>query len=102
MASSIAHWVVSLGLDGRIANQGPIDEALKRDPVLLAEVAKDTEAIETEEQVIAVEGEAKPHKPSGKLMTAEEIAEGHVSWPARTFIQTQFLEWTRLSQLLLQ
>lgn len=86
MASSIAHWVVSLGLDGRIANQGPIDEALKRDSVLLAEVAKDEEAIETEEQVIVVEGEARPEKPSGKLMTAEEIAEGHVGWPARTFV----------------
>lgn len=83
MASSVAHWVISLGLDGRVANQSPIYEALKQDFVLLAEVKKDQEALEAEEEVVAVEGEKKADKPSGKLMTKEEIAVGHVGWPAR-------------------
>lgn len=91
MASTIAHHVISLGLDGRIANQGPIDEALKRDSVLLAEVTKDKEAIEKEEEVITVEGEPRLEKLSGKLMSAEEVAEGHVGWPARALLPPLFL-----------
>lgn len=85
MASSVAHWVVSLGLDGRIASQKPIDDALRQDPVLLAEVKKDQEGLEAEEEVAAVEGEKTEGKPSGKLMTTEEIALGHVGWPARKY-----------------
>jgi hypothetical protein len=82
-ATSVAHWVVSLSLDGRVVSQGPISDALKQDSVLFAEVKKDQEELELQEKVAVLDGEKeRQERPSGKLMTKEEVALGHVSWLA--------------------
>ncbi|KAH9475153.1 ATP-binding cassette transporter abc4 [Psilocybe cubensis] len=82
LASPIADFVVSIGSDGRIKSQGiKVSTALKRNPALAAEAKHDKEVIENAQTEI-VETETVPKKPSGdgKLVIAEEIAEGHVTW----------------------
>lgn len=88
LANSVAHFVVSLGLDGRIASQNPIDEALKRDPILLAEIAKDNVLDQTHNSSMKPEDQALPETKIGKLVMLEEVAEGHVSWSARMLMFT--------------
>ncbi|KAH7340934.1 hypothetical protein B0J17DRAFT_716110 [Rhizoctonia solani] len=66
MVSEVADFVVSLGTDGRIASQGSIDEAFRLNPKLKAEAEKDQEM----------------ERKGDQLMVAEEVAEGHVGWPA--------------------
>ncbi|KDQ20385.1 hypothetical protein BOTBODRAFT_305749 [Botryobasidium botryosum FD-172 SS1] len=84
MVSPISHFVVSLGLDGRVVSQGSIADALSKNSALRAEVARTSKEEQLEEQVAAVEGMKKEEapKPSGKLMTAEEKAIGRVRWSA--------------------
>ncbi|KAH7102271.1 ATP-binding cassette transporter [Auriculariales sp. MPI-PUGE-AT-0066] len=88
LVSDLAQFVVSLSIDGRILSRGSISEALLKDKKLLAEVEKAKEENKAEEEVIDEpkpdETEDKPRdkKADGKLIVAEEIEEGHVSWPA--------------------
>ncbi|KAH7918845.1 hypothetical protein BV22DRAFT_1100101 [Leucogyrophana mollusca] len=83
MASSIAHFVVSLGSNGRIVSQGSIFDAIAKDDQLAAEVAKEQEVIEDVADAMDTEPEIKTEtKVDGKLVVAEEILEGHVSWTA--------------------
>ena len=77
MASPLADFVVSLGTDGRIATQGNINDALKKNKALAKEVKHEEEAAELDETEERVEGTAEDKK--GKLVLAEEIEEGHVS-----------------------
>lgn len=87
MASAVAHFVVSLGANGRIVSQGSISEAIVKDDTFAAEVAKDQEVFDKEAEVIdgLEEPKADAKKSDGKLVMSEEIAEGHVSWPACWF-----------------
>ncbi|KAJ1309694.1 hypothetical protein OPQ81_006459 [Rhizoctonia solani] len=88
MVSEVADFVVSLGNDGRIASQGGIDEAFRLNSKLKAEAEKDRELERKGDQVIddsnpvdeKDDGNAK--KSDGKLMIAEEVAEGHIGWSA--------------------
>lgn len=90
MASSIAHFVVSMGSNGRIVSHGSISEAIAKDDKLAAEMAKEQEVLANEVQVADTPEEPKA-KSDGKLVMSEEIAEGHVSWPACWFLPPQFL-----------
>ncbi|KZS93246.1 P-loop containing nucleoside triphosphate hydrolase protein [Sistotremastrum niveocremeum HHB9708] len=83
IASPVASFVVSLGLDGRVVSQGSMADALSHNKTLLADVAQEQQAIENaKENSDAPIVEAKEVKPDGKLIVAEEIAEGHISWQA--------------------
>ncbi|KAL1937768.1 hypothetical protein VTO73DRAFT_12921 [Trametes versicolor] len=85
MASPIAEYVVSLGTDGRITSQGTLSKVLAKDKKLLEELAEEREELKkasNEVDPVAVDEEAAPPKTDGKLVVAEEIAEGHISWPA--------------------
>lgn len=83
MASPIAHFMISLGVDGRIVSQGSVSDALAQDKNLIAEVAKDSMAMEkVNEGVDCKEQKDQVAKGDGKLTVAEEIQEGHVSWKA--------------------
>lgn len=88
MAAPIADFVVSLR-DGRIVSQGTIKEALKTDHQLAEEFKHDKEAIERDaNEERTAEGADGPNPgnaaaPSeGKLVVAEEVAVGRVSWKA--------------------
>jgi hypothetical protein len=83
MVASIADFVVSLGLDGRIESQGAASEALLKDDKLLSEITDISEINEkVEEAIDLVEPEKKDSTGAAKLVMAEEVALGHVSWPA--------------------
>ncbi|PCH35585.1 hypothetical protein WOLCODRAFT_107550 [Wolfiporia cocos MD-104 SS10] len=85
MASPIAQFVVSLGTNGRVLSQGTLSNALEHDAKLAAEVADELAAIDRAEEEIDADNEDdkdKEKKPDGKLVVAEEIAVGHVGWPA--------------------
>ncbi len=83
----MAGFVVSLGLDGKIASRGTVQDALKNNASLRAEAKKEAEAEKTadHEPADAEDGAPKPEgeAPSGKLVVEEELAIGHVSWKAR-------------------
>ncbi|KAF8845471.1 hypothetical protein BDN67DRAFT_993677 [Paxillus ammoniavirescens] len=88
MASSVAEYVVSLNSNGRIVSEGNISEAIATDKKLAAEIAKEQEILKKEEEIVdkaepTIEAKDKTKgKADGKLVMAEEILEGHVSWPA--------------------
>ncbi|KAK0192579.1 hypothetical protein F5146DRAFT_1040547 [Armillaria mellea] len=84
MAEPIAHYIVSLK-EGRIASQGSLSTALSRDRALAKEVQRDEEAMhKADEEIDADEdttgGTDEDKKSNGKLIMAEEIQEGHISW----------------------
>ncbi|KAK7058408.1 hypothetical protein VNI00_002042 [Paramarasmius palmivorus] len=80
MARPIAGFVVSLK-DGHIVSQGSMSEALEHSSALEEEAKKDQEAINRVEEEVDPKGPAE-REASGRLIAAEEIEEGHVSWPA--------------------
>ncbi len=83
MASPLADYVVSLGKDGRIASRGSVSDALKKDKTLAKELAESAHAVKDDEKTIdAEEPDETAKQADGKLILAEEIAEGHVSWDA--------------------
>lgn len=73
--------MVSLASNGRIVNQGSFADVIEKDEALAATFAKEQEILKRE--VVEVE-EVKEEKAngSGKLVMAEEISVGHVSWAA--------------------
>ena len=82
MTSPIADFVISLGSDGRMICQGTMSKALATNKALTKELkAKEAELHKAGE---TVDGDAPgaPESKSGRLMVAEEVAEGHVSWSA--------------------
>ncbi|KAH8997804.1 hypothetical protein EDB86DRAFT_2828663 [Lactarius hatsudake] len=83
MASPLADYVVLLGKDGRIASRGSISDALKKDKALEKELPESIRVIEDNEKNIDLEEPNETAKSAdGKLILAEEIAEGNVSWDA--------------------
>lgn len=67
-------------------SQGSISTALKVNEELSAEVQNEIEELELAEEAVDAETSADPVKPgAGKLIVAEEISEGHVSWAACKF-----------------
>ena len=83
MVAPIADFVISLDLNGRIASQGTASEALIKDNTLLKEVTETNEITEkVEEAIDLVEAEKTDKNAAVKLVMAEEIAMGRVSWPA--------------------
>ncbi|TFK34799.1 hypothetical protein BDQ12DRAFT_761446 [Crucibulum laeve] len=79
LTSPIADFVMAIGLNGTVTSQSSdISIALDSDPSLAQELAEEEEKLQKmEEEVVLPKKEAKA---DGKLMIAEEIVEGHVSW----------------------
>ncbi len=88
MAQPIADFVVSLK-DGRIASQGTMSTALAQNKALLKEAREDAEAISRDAEDVNADDEddeeESEKKSDGKLIVAEEIQEGHLSWASREF-----------------
>jgi len=80
MASPIASFVVSLH-NGHVHSSGTVSEVLKFDKTIAAEVKKDLEELEKADEQVD-EPNAEDSKAAGKLIVAEEMQEGHVSWAA--------------------
>ncbi|KAJ6589838.1 P-loop containing nucleoside triphosphate hydrolase protein [Mycena vulgaris] len=83
MTAKIADFVVSVTLDGRVCSQGSISDALAKDETLAKEVSKDQEILAaTEKEIDSTLAAGEPIEKKGKLIVAEEIAIGHVTWSA--------------------
>ncbi len=96
MASPLADFVVSIGVDGRIASQGSVSEALAKDSKLAEEFKHEEEAIELDENedVDEVAGTT-----DGKLIVAEEIEVGHVSLGACMFFSSFLVDGVSFADL---
>lgn len=84
MLAPLADFVVSIGFDGRILSQGQASDALEKDADLASEAEEDQEIVEKREKVENLEGSDRPKNgvPSGQLIAAEEIVEGHIGLSA--------------------
>ncbi|KIM25975.1 hypothetical protein M408DRAFT_330768, partial [Serendipita vermifera MAFF 305830] len=85
MVNPIASFVVAVGLDGRIASQGTLEEALATDSKLREEIKIETKTIAKGKEVVDAPTDApkkEEKQATGKLIVAEEVALGRVSWPA--------------------
>ncbi|KAI0317990.1 hypothetical protein OF83DRAFT_1118292 [Amylostereum chailletii] len=83
MATPIADYVVSLGVDGHIASRGTVSDALAVNKALQHEVQEEKEVIEkSDKEVDHDDPDGKSKQADGKLIVAEEVALGHVSWSA--------------------
>jgi hypothetical protein len=82
MASPLADYVVSFGRDGRVASHGSaldaVAESLTVSPELIENVLDEEKRTDQE----GPDAKAKQAETDGKLIVAEEIAEGQVSWDA--------------------
>lgn len=81
--SEVADFIVSLGPNGHAVAQGNISDALRFNTQLQAEVnsekTSETKALNpTNESKVTDEARFL----NGKLVVAEDIALGHVQWPA--------------------
>ncbi|KAE9395907.1 P-loop containing nucleoside triphosphate hydrolase protein [Gymnopus androsaceus JB14] len=77
----IAGFVVALK-EGRIESQGTVSEALGKDPVLAEEARIEQQVIDKTGEEVDDQRPPEETKGDGKLIVAEEIQEGHVSWSA--------------------
>lgn len=68
--------------EGRIESQGTALEALGKDPALAEEANKEQQIIDKTGEEVDEKPPAEETKADGKLIVAEEIQEGHVSWSA--------------------
>lgn len=81
LTTSLADFVVTLGSNGQVSAQDSIPEALMKDAALAEEVEEEEEEVKKEEEVVDGKPEEEgKKKPAGKLVLAEEIAIGSVSW----------------------
>ncbi|KAF8751127.1 P-loop containing nucleoside triphosphate hydrolase protein [Rhizoctonia solani] len=86
MIGEIADFVVSLGNNGQVINQGHVSEVLRVNARFRAEVEQEKEVEEKAAQATN-EMDSEREKPvnaggDGKLMVQEEVVVGHVGWPA--------------------
>ncbi|KIJ38948.1 hypothetical protein M422DRAFT_175814, partial [Sphaerobolus stellatus SS14] len=79
LARPIADYVVSFALDGSVTASSTISETLQLDEALQVEVAEEEELLKKVEEDVT---QPEQKKPNGKLIMAEEVAQGHVSWKA--------------------
>ena len=84
MARPIAKFVVSMGVDGSIASQEYLDIPVE-DKLLSTEVKGQVEVIaDVDNELHSSSSVNARAKSDGKLIAAEEIGVGHVSWAACT------------------
>ena len=86
LASPVAEFVVSMGSDGRVASQGSLSKILAKDSELSAQITEESQKILNVEEEIdeADQNDSADKNHEGKLIVEEEIAVGHIGWPARS------------------
>lgn len=82
LATPVASFIVSIGLDGSVRTQGKdIENALHHDQQLAIEAKQDVEALEISNEEYTSAAKVPKAKPAdGKLVVAEEISQGRVTW----------------------
>lgn len=69
--------------DGRILSQGSVSEAVNLDKKLAKEMKAEEELLKKADDEVDESADAVNKPADGKLIIAEEVEEGHVSWSAR-------------------
>lgn len=81
LARPIAEFVVSMK-HGRVFSKGSVSQVMAKDHSLVIEVEKEEESLEKADEEIEAQLPLDEPKSDGKLIVAEEIALGHIRWPA--------------------
>ncbi|KAJ7700789.1 P-loop containing nucleoside triphosphate hydrolase protein [Mycena rosella] len=82
LTQPIAEFVVSMGSDGRILSQGTVSDALAKNHDL-ALVVHGVKTQTLHEEI--ADGSLEKRQTKGKLVLAEEVALGHLSWDTLKF-----------------
>ena len=86
LVGPIAGFVISLGLDGSVQSQASdFSTLLENDERLASEVEEEKKALEESKE--EAPAEVRPTS-DGKLVVAEEIQEGHVTWKSINLLLT--------------
>jgi hypothetical protein len=102
MIRSLADFVVSIGTNGRVVAQGTIQEVVGVDKSISKKLQQAEAEIKIAEEEIDKPDETTQPKSSGKLIMAEEIEMGHVSWDSGVLICLEcFLDIDHHSQTFL-
>ena len=74
--------------DGRVFSQGSVSQVLAKDRSLAIQIKEEQQELEKADEKIETLDPPPPEdrKSDGKLIVAEEIALGHISWPASMFL----------------
>ncbi|PPQ73485.1 hypothetical protein CVT26_010187 [Gymnopilus dilepis] len=80
LARPVADNIISVGIDGRAHDLGTDMAAALEDPVLAHEIEQELDEAKLEEEVVDTIKKEDPAKKDGKLILAEEIVEGRVTW----------------------
>jgi hypothetical protein len=91
MARPIASFVVAIGLDGRVSNRGSINDALLNNSLLEAKISEEEHVLSKVDGEVDHPPSAEEQRSDGKLIVAEEVEQGHISWASCKFIRT----WAR-------
>lgn len=75
MARPIAEFVVSVK-EGRIHSQGSVSEIIAKDKSAALKLKEEQKTLEKADEEVDAEPETQTKKPDGKLIVAEEMAEG--------------------------
>lgn len=81
MAQPIASFVVSIK-DGHIYSQGSVSDVLAKDRRMAAEAKKEQQEIDKVDEQVDEQPPADEPKNEHKLIVAEEVELGHISWEA--------------------
>ena len=84
LIGDLADYVVSLN-HGTIGTSGALDKVVDQ-AQLLQEVHEEVDALEKAEQDVVPAPDAKNGVDAGKLILAEEVEEGRISWDACTCV----------------
>lgn len=89
-----------MNADGRIASQGSLETILAIDAGLSNKLAEESKELEkAEEEIDEADLDVPTSKgSSGKLIVDEEIAVGHIGWPASEFFPVLY-RWKTLNRL---
>ncbi|KAI0711031.1 P-loop containing nucleoside triphosphate hydrolase protein [Cerioporus squamosus] len=82
VVEGVASYLVSLALNGRIANRGKWSHVLEEDAALSRELDVEREEFVTDvgDKLIDMGAQKPASNEQGKLVAPEEISQGHVSW----------------------
>jgi ABC-type multidrug transport system ATPase subunit len=95
LVTPVADFVVSLGSDGRIIATGSPSETVLKDRALAEQVAHEQEALELDADIDEEdeEDDKKAAAKGSKLVVAEEVQQGHISWKAMKLFVGSLSGW---------
>ncbi|VDC06819.1 unnamed protein product [Peniophora sp. CBMAI 1063] len=94
VVTRLVDFVVALNADGSIATRGTVDDALVQDECLRDQIQEQEEELRKDAEILdapsgltkgTVDERTNPPTKDGKIVAAEEVALGHVTWSALNF-----------------